>query len=91
MPVMPFLIASAPVRKGNECSFRSSDAVREASSSGSLCPTLNLLGLVGWMDLIARTHWRGTDGQRKRGGRGPGCLKREISPKFLTDMLLTLP
>lgn len=65
---MPFLIANAPVRSGKECSFRNRDAVLDASSNGSLCPTLNLLGFVGWMDLIVRTHCRGIDGHKKRGG-----------------------
>ena len=65
---MPFLIANAPVRSGKECSFRSKDAVRDDSSMGSLCPMLNLLGFVGWMDLMVRTHWREMEGHKKRGG-----------------------
>ena len=65
---MPFFIANAPVRRGKELSLRSKDAVRDDSSIGSLCPTLNLLGFVGWIDLMVRTHCREIEGHKKRGG-----------------------
>ena len=65
---MPFFIARAPVRNGKLCSFRRSDAVRDASRSGNLWPMLNLLGFVGWMDRMERTHWREIEGHKKRGG-----------------------
>lgn len=65
---MPFFIANAPVRSGKEFSFRSNDAVRDDSSIGSLWPMLNLLGFVGWIDLMERIHCRETEGHKKRGG-----------------------
>lgn len=73
MPVMPFLIARAPVRKGSMGSLRRKAAVWEAPKVGSPGAWLKRLGPVfldlGVMDFMVRMCWRETEGQRKRGGR----------------------
>lgn len=65
---MPFLIARAPVLNGSIGSLRKNAAFWDEPSVGRFGPWLNLLGLPGWMDLMVRKKWRGSDGHRKRGG-----------------------
>lgn len=76
-------MASAPVRKGKFFSLRknapSCDEMRVARPG----PRLKRSGCVpprflGARERIVRTNWRGTDGQRKRGGiakSGTGALR----------------
>jgi hypothetical protein len=68
---MPFLMASAPVRRGRVRSLRSKAAVWLLPSTGSEGEALKRLGLSAGLSMlrIVRICVVGSDGQRKRGGR----------------------
>ena len=69
IPVMPFLMASTPVRKGSIGSLRRNAAALDAPMVGSLGPLFQRLSFTaGEMDRIVRRNRRDTEGQRKRGG-----------------------